>query len=101
MDASWYLNGLDAVVSAICAAEYRQLREPEAYFNAGEGEAFYYCEGQDGVSSDGDKLRRDILSSLQNRRYGGDFDKVDVSTETHKMKGDMAKLKQKTVRLSL
>ena len=100
VDASWYLNGLDAVVSAICAAEYRQLREPEAYFNAGEGEAFYYCEGQDGVSSDGDKLRRDILSSLQNRRYGGDFDKVDVSTETHKMKGDMAKLKQKTARLS-
>ena len=98
---SWYLNGLDAVVSGICAAESEEVREPRATFNGGDGEPFLYEEGKDGALPDGGKLKRDILSSLKNRVYGGDFAEVALSVKKVAPSQDMAGLKQKTARLSV
>ena len=97
---SWYLNGLDAVVSGICAAESEEVREPRATFNGGDGEPFLYEEGKDGALPDAGKLKRDILSSLKNRVYGGDFAEVTLSVKKVAPSQDMAGLKQKTARLS-
>lgn len=98
---SWYLNGLDAVVSGICAAESEEVREPRATFNGGDGEPFLYEEGKDGALPDAGKLKRDILSSLKNRVYGGDFAEVALSVKKVAPSQDMAGLKQKTARLSV
>ena len=98
---SWYLNGLDTVVSGICAAESEEVREPRATFNGGDGEPFLYEEGKDGALPDAGKLKRDILSSLKNRVYGGDFAEVALSVKKVAPSQDMAGLKQKTARLSV
>lgn len=98
---SWYLNGLDAVVSGIFAAESEEVREPRATFNGGDGEPFLYEEGKDGALPDAGKLKRDILSSLKNRVYGGDFAEVTLSVKKVAPSQDMAGLKQKTARLSV
>ena len=98
---SWYLNGLDSVVSGICAAESEEVREPRATFNGGDGEPFLYEEGKDGALPDAGKLKRDILSSLKNRVYGGDFAEVALSVKKVAPSQDMAGLKQKTARLSV
>ena len=97
---SYYLNGLDDVVSGICAAEYRPVREPCAYFNAGEGEAFCYDEGQSGVVPDAVKLRGDIMSALEGRERGADFEEVALNVESKKQSGDMDKIKRETARLA-
>lgn len=98
--ASWYLNGLDAVVSGICAVESHKLREPSAHFNGGEGEAFYYDEGCDGTTPDGEKLKHDILKSLADRGYGGDFEEVKLKIARRARSGSLQKLKERTARLS-
>ena len=87
---SWYLNGLDSVVSGICAAESEEVREPRATFNGGDGEPFLYEEGKDGALPDAGKLKRDILSSLKNRVYGGDFAEVALSVKKVAPSQDMA-----------
>ena len=98
--AKWLLNGLDSVVAGICAAEYREFREPAAHFNAGEGEAFYYDEGQTGVRPDGEGLRRDILASLAARSQGEDFAPVRLGAERRHFTGNIRALKGRTARLS-
>ena len=79
VEISYRMNGLDEVISGIYAAQFRQMREPQAYFCGGDGEPFIYEEGQDGIQPDADKLREDILSSLSSRRYGEDFAPVHLS----------------------
>ncbi len=96
----YYLNGLDAVVSGICAAEFSELAEPEAYFNGGAGEPFYYEAGRRGVIADGERLRGDMLSSLENRGYGTDFAAVNLSVKISEPKQSLEMLRRRTVRLS-
>lgn len=100
IELCWYLNGLDAVVSGICAAEYQPLREPSAHFNGGEGEAFLYDGGCDGAMPDGARLRQDILQSLAKRRYGGDFAQVNLNVARVPRSHSLQKLKERTARLS-
>lgn len=100
LNLSWYLNGMDAVVSGICAAEYAPLREPEAVFNGGGGEPFYYLEGSRGTAVDRAALRRDIERSLAMRRYGGEFEEVRIRAAHSYPKGSMEEVKARTARLA-
>lgn len=99
-EIKYYLNGLDAVVSGICAAEFREIQEPQAYFNGSSGEPFSYDEGHNGAVAEGGKLRRDMLSSLENRGYGEDFAPVELCLKITRPKGSVSALKRKTVRIS-
>lgn len=95
-----YLNCLDTVISGICAAEFKELVEPSAHFNPGEGEAFCYDEGQGGARADREALRRDILASLGGREYGQNFAPVRLNVARRAVKGSLAELTAKTARLS-
>lgn len=99
-EVKYYLNGLDAVVSGICAAEFREIQEPQAYFNGGSGQPFYYEDGQSGAVADDKKLRRDMLSSLENRAFGEEFAPVKLAIKVTPPKDSLAALKKRTVRLS-
>lgn len=79
--ADYSINGLDEVISGIYASVFRQMHEPEAYFNGGAGNPFSYEEGQDGVEPDTEKLRADILNALSQRRYGEEFGEVQLKVE--------------------
>ena len=96
----YYMNGLDEVVSGICAAEYREVYAPSAIFNPGDGQAFCYEEGADGAAPCGGELKRDILSALSQRSVGGAFAPVRLAVERVPHGGSMAQLKKRTARLS-
>ena len=96
----YYMNGLDEVVSGICAAEYREVYAPSAIFNPGDGQAFCYEEGADGAAPCGGELKRDILSALSQRSVGGAFAPVRLAVERVPHGGSMAQLKRRTARLS-
>ncbi len=98
--AEYFLNGLDCIVSAICEDEYAAVREPEAIFNGGEGEAFEYVEESDGLVANPKALKAGILASLAERRYGGDFAEVTLSVRRISPKGSLAAVKERTARLS-
>ena len=96
----YYMNGLDEVVSGICAAEYREVYAPSAIFNPGDGQAFCYEEGADGAAPRGGELKRDILSALTQRTAGSAFVPVRLAVERVPHGGSMAQLKRRTARLS-
>ena len=101
LNLSWYLNGIDAVVSGICAAEYAPLREPEAVFNGGDGEPFEYIEGSRGKAVDCAALKSGIERSLSLRRYGEEFEEVLLQAEYTYPKGSIEYVKKRTARLAV
>ena len=96
----YYLNGLDEVVSGICAAEFKEMRPAAAYFNSGEGQPFTYESGSDGAVCNGKKLRESLLASLSSRAFGGDFAEVEAECRKIKAEGSVEELKRKTSLLS-
>ena len=82
----YYLNGLDEVISGICAAKFKEMRPAAAYFNSGEGQPFTYESGSDGAVCNGKKLRERLLASLSSRAFGGDF--AEVEAECRKIKAE-------------
>lgn len=100
VQANCFLNGLDEVVSGICAAEFKEREEPSAHFNSSGGEAFCYDEGTDGAAPDGARLRADILRSLGGRGYGCDFAPVKLSVLHSARNGSVEELKGCTALLS-
>ena len=100
VEISYRMNGLDEVISGIYTAQFRQMREPQAYFCGGDGEPFIYEEGQDGIQPDADKLREDILSSLSSRRYGEDFAPVHLSVCRTPCTMGMDEVRARTARLA-
>lgn len=74
-DIGYYLCGMDEVASGICAAVSREKVEPYAEFKK-SGAPFSYCDGNDGVKADYDKLVADIENSLE-----GGFGRVTLSVK--------------------
>ncbi len=100
VEITYRVNGLDEIVSGICAARYRQRCEPSAHFCGGNGEPFVYDEGQDGALPDADGLRADILASLAGRGYGGDFAPVYLSVTAEPRKTELSQVKALTERIT-
>lgn len=80
VEVSYYIEGLESIISGICAAHSVEMKPSQAVFNGGEGQPFYYKAGQDGVSADGDALMADILASLAGRRLNEEFERVYLHT---------------------
>ncbi len=95
-----HLNGLESIVSGICAAEYVEVREPEVLFNADEGEPFEYRAGRVGIVADEKKLAENIRRALADRRYGGEFDAVHLPLKKILPETSAEELKERTARLS-
>ncbi|MCD8308318.1 MAG: VanW family protein [Clostridia bacterium] len=95
VNVRYYLNGINCVVSGICAALFQVKREPCAIFNAGSGSPFCYEKGVGGVYPDGAKLAADIAASLN----GGFYD-VYLHTRKSTPAKTLDEVRQSTVLLS-
>lgn len=94
VSVTYYLNGINEIVSAICENESSPAVEPYAIFNA-YGTPFTYNAGYDGVQAEGGALNKDILNSL-----AGGFEKVTVKTSPVKRKTDINAVREDTRPLS-
>lgn len=90
----YYLNGQERIADYICSGCGREKTEPYAHFNF-DGEPFDYCEGNDGVRADREKLLGDISESLN----GGDGNVV-VKLDYIPRKEDMESVKRRTQKLA-
>lgn len=91
---TYYLNGINEVVSAVCESESTPAVEPYAIFNS-YGTPFTYNAGRDGIRADAAALNRDIISSLS-----GGFERVNVKAYAVKRKTDISKVRGDTKPLS-
>ena len=89
-EVSYYLNGISEITARICVDESVPAVEPFAIFNT-EGEAFTYCEGNDGLKANRLKLLSDVRASLN-----GDFNAVDIEFKTVKRTVSFEKIKYDT-----
>lgn len=72
VDVSYYICGMDEVISKICNDERVRAVEPYAQFRS-SGIPFVYNAGSDGLEPNSIKLKKDVLESLK-----GGFEKVMV-----------------------
>lgn len=96
----YHLNGMDGIVSGICADEFVELQEPSALFNADEGQPFEYRAGCAGVVADGCALERDIRAALALRGFGEDFAPVRVKLAKTMPTVTDEQVRERTARLS-
>lgn len=96
----YHLNGMDGIISGICADQFVELQEPSALFNAGEGEPFEYVAGRAGAVADGRALRRDIAAALAARSFGGEFSAVRVHIRRTMPSATDGEVRERTSRLS-
>lgn len=93
-EVSYYLNGINEIVSAISESESTPASEPYAIFNA-YGTPFTYNAGYDGVQVDAAALNSAILKSLS-----GGFEKVTLKTSAVKRKSSIEEVRKDTRALS-
>jgi len=90
---TYHLNGINEVISAICADVNKNAVEPYAIFNK-SGEPFTYIEGQNGYSINAVKIEQDIINSIN-----GSFSPVVAEGVYISYKNSLSSIKEKTVLL--
>ncbi len=91
---SYYLCGIDEVISGILFAESIPVVEPYAEFKASV-KPFIYHEGSDGKAIDTQRLKMDILSSVN-----GDFTPVTAAYVGVNRKNSLQQIKNDTALLA-